>query len=269
MRHFVVGDIQGCFTCLQQLLEKVGFKPGPDRLLAVGDLVNRGPRSLETLRFCHSLGSAFQTVLGNHDLHLLAVARGGRAPNHKDTLSAILTAPDRNELLDWLQSQPLLLRLDKYILVHAGIPPQWTLDDATARAAEVETVLKSESGCFRFFQGMYGNSPHGWDDRLEGVDRLRCITNYFTRMRYCDAAGNLDLTSKQSPGQGPAGYQPWFAVDSRKTAGETILFGHWASLQGNTGRRDAIGLDTGCVWGGSLRMICLETGKLHHHSCAR
>ena len=267
MRTFVVGDIQGCFRCLEKLLEEVGFSPSRDRLLAVGDLVNRGPQSLETLRFCHSLGNAFHTVLGNHDLHLLAVARGGRAPNHKDTLSSILNAPDRERLLDWLQSQSLMLQQGEYTLVHAGIPPQWNVDEAAARAREVEHALGSPANSQRFFQGMYGNTPHTWDDGLEGVDRLRCITNYFTRMRYCNAHGRLELSNKMPPEHGPPGYRPWFAVEGRKTAGDKILFGHWASLQGRVGDSNAIALDTGCVWGGSLRMIRLDTGRFYHHLC--
>lgn len=269
MASYVVGDIQGCYSCLVALLEKVDFDPAKDRLFAVGDLVNRGPQSLETLRFCYSLGTSFSTVLGNHDLHLLAVARGRKAPNYKDTLAEILNAPDREQLLDWLQSQPLLLRLGKYTLVHAGIPPQWTLAEAEIRAREVENVLKDPALSLNYFKHMYGNSPHQWHEDLEGMDRLRCITNYFTRMRYCNEAGAVELSNKSPPSQGPAGYQPWYGVEGRKTANDMILFGHWASLQGTAQHANVVALDTGCVWGDRLTIICLETEQLVHHRCGR
>lgn len=269
MASYVVGDIQGCFNCLQALLEQINFDPLKDRLYAVGDLVNRGPQSLETLRFCYSLGDRFKTVLGNHDLHLLAVARGRKAPNHKDTLAAILNAPDRELLLGWLQSQPLLLRLGQYTLVHAGIPPQWTLEEAEKRAREVEVVLADPELSHQYFHQMYGNSPRQWHDDLEGMDRLRCITNYFTRMRYCDELGGVELSNKMPPSHGPQGYQPWYAVNGRKTAGDRILFGHWASLQGAIHSANVVALDTGCVWGDRLRMICLESAKLFHHACGK
>lgn len=267
MATWVVGDIQGCLDCLLDLLARARFDPAADRLYAVGDLVNRGPRSLETLRFCRSLGAAFQSVLGNHDLHLLAVARGGRPLGRKDTLGEILTAPDREELLDWLQRRPLLLRLGRHTLVHAGIPPQWTLEEAAARAGEVEAVLRDAERAPRFLAKMYGDHPRRWRDDLQGTERLRCIVNYLTRMRYCDAEGRLELANKRPPHQGPAGYYPWFAVPGRRTAGQPILFGHWASLGGETGREDAIALDTGCVWGGRLRLLCLESGVRLHHDC--
>lgn len=267
MSVYIVGDLQGCFSCLQSLLDKTGFSPGRDQLWAVGDLVNRGPESLQTLRFCKSLGSSFRTVLGNHDLHLLAVAHGARAPGHKDTLSDILNAPDRHDLLDWLQNQPLVTQAGGLTLVHAGIPPMWDLDEAMHRAREVETVLARESGARAFLQGMYGNEPKRWRDDLEGSERLRMITNYFTRMRYCDERGTLELTNKQAPPNGPPGYRPWFAHDNRRAAGAPIAFGHWASLNGVCRVPGLHALDTGCVWGGRLRALSLDTGHYIHHNC--
>jgi len=265
---YVVGDIQGCLSCLEKLLAKVHFNPARDQLWAVGDLVNRGPSSLDTLRFCMSLGDRFRTVLGNHDLHLLAVAQGAKQPNYKDTLQDILSAPDRHHIFSWLQRQPLLIREGKYCLVHAGIPPGWTLAEAAARAREVEAALAEPGTRAAFFSHMYGNEPRAWRDDLEGNERLRVITNYFTRMRYCDAEGNLELQNKMPPAQGPAGYLPWFAHRHRKTADEHIIFGHWASLNGMPIGDNLYPLDTGCVWGGRLRLMSLDTGHYFHQSCA-
>jgi len=267
MADYVVGDIQGCFDSLQALLESVQFTPGQDRLYAVGDLVNRGPKSLETLRFCYSLGDNFATVLGNHDLHLLAVAAGARKANRKDTLSEILQAHDRDELLAWLSRQPLLLQLNNFTLVHAGIPPQWTLADAHARAREVENALRDKASARVFFDTMYGNTPDAWSDDLQGTDRLRCITNFFTRMRYCDDNGVLNLDNKLPPDQGPAGYFPWFSIPHRKTRADKILFGHWASLQGEVHGNNLVALDTGCIWGGSLTMLRLDNEELISQPC--
>jgi len=268
MATYVVGDIQGCLSCLEKLLAKVHFNAARDQLRAVGDLVNRGPSSLETLRFCMSLGDRFRTVLGNHDLHLLAVAQGARPPNYKDTLQDILTAPDRHHIFAWLRRQPLLIREGKYCIVHAGIPPNWTLDEAAIHAREVEDALADPAASAAFLNSMYGNEPRCWNDRLEGNDRLRVITNYLTRMRYCDAEGNLELQNKMPPPQGPAGYLPWYAHKQRKTANDDIIFGHWASLNGAAIGPHLYPLDTGCVWGGRLRLMCLETGQYFHQSCA-
>ncbi len=269
MTVYVVGDIQGCFSCLEKLLHQVHFNPGADDLWAVGDLVNRGPQSLETLRYCMSLGDSFRTVLGNHDLHLLAVARGLRAPTHKDTLGEILNAPDRQRILHWLQPQPLLLQHGDYTMVHAGIPPQWSIADAAAHAREVEGALAAAGPSKAFFREMYGNEPRRWADDLEGSSRLRCITNYLTRMRYCTGDGTLDLASKQNPATGPVGYLPWFAHRERRTRGAKIVFGHWASLNGVTPEPDLFALDTGCVWGGRLRLMSLANEHYHHLSCGQ
>lgn len=265
MAIYAVGDIQGCLSCLERLLDSVGFQPGRDQLWAVGDLVNRGPSSLDTLRFCKNLGSNFRTVLGNHDLHLLAVARGYRSPSLKDTLQDILNARDRDDLLEWLRHQPLVISEAGFTLVHAGIPPQWSIKKALKRAAEVETVLREQPG--QLLATMYGNQPDCWDKSLEGPDRWRMITNYFTRMRFCDANGRLELQSKLGPGNAPKGFAPWFAHNGRKAAADNIVFGHWAALNGVARSRHLFPLDTGCVWGGRMRLMRLDNCAYKHVSC--
>ncbi len=273
MTTWVVGDVQGCKKPLKRLLKTVGFRWGVDCLWSTGDIVNRGPKCLKTLRYFHKHQDDIRMVLGNHDLHLLALAAGVRQPNRSDTLNKILAAPNRDILLDWLRQQPLLYRDRDTTLVHAGIPPQWSLYEAEGHAREVETVLRGPDSR-DFFEHMYGNDPCSWSESLTGHERLRVITNYFTRMRYCDASGTLDLLSKgplSSPG-GPAAENPeldaWFRHRSRKTVDEKILFGHWASLQGETGVDNAIALDTGCVWGNCMTLYCLETGERVTESCA-
>ena len=262
MTDYVVGDIQGCLDQLLKLLEKVDFDATTDRLIATGDLVNRGPQSLETLRFCKGLGESFLTVLGNHDLHLLAVAHGVRKPTNKDTLNDILQADDRDELLSWLQRQPLLLSIDDYTIVHAGIPPNWTIATAQTMAAEVENVLKSDLA-ESYFNAMYGNQPDSWNNALAGTDRWRLITNYLTRMRYCTASGQLDLAAKTAPQHQPpelpAEYAAWFSHRSRQTKDNKIIFGHWAALEGKNIGANLFPLDTGCVWGGALRLMNLSS----------
>ena len=257
MTDFVVGDIQGCFDPLMRLLEKINFDPTEDRLIAAGDLVNRGPKSLETIRYCKDLGSAFKMVLGNHDLHLLAIAHGVREPTPKDTIDDILTAPDAPDLLDWLQQQPLMLSIDKFTIVHAGIPPQWTLDQALTLASEVNTALKS-SNAAQYFQHMYGNQPAIWSDNLQGPERLRVITNCLTRMRFCAEDGTLDLDTKDAF-NAPHPFYPWFSLRNRKTTEDKLVFGHWASLEGRDCGENLFALDTGCVWGGPLRILNLDT----------
>jgi len=261
---YVVGDLQGCLDPLKRLLEDVHFDPAVDQLCSVGDIVNRGPRSLETLRFCYGLGSAFRTVLGNHDLHLLAVAREIRKPNRSDTLEDILTAPDRDELLAWLQRQPLLIECDGYLLVHAGIPPQWSRQQALRLANEMSEVLQDEARAEAFFQVMYGNEPDRWRDDLEPPLRWRLITNYLTRMRFCSASGQLELSSKSPPDQPPEGFAPWFSHRGRKTRDDKIIFGHWAALQGKPCGPGLFPLDTGCVWGGPLRLMALSSETYYH-----
>ena len=264
MTTYVVGDIQGCFEPFKALLDKVGFSPDRDRLWSVGDLVNRGPGNLETLRWFYAHRDNVTMVLGNHDLHLLAVSCGARNPSHKDNLDDILEAPDRDQLIEWLHFQPLAHHENGITMVHAGIPPIWTVKDTLERAWEVENALQG-ARCLDFLCGMYGNEPYVWENSLSGMDRLRVITNYLTRMRYCTRKGKLDLVSKgpQPVPDALAGKKvaPWFSHETRLTKGETIIFGHWASLQGMTDDPQVIALDTGCVWGGALTAYILETGQ--------
>jgi bis(5'-nucleosyl)-tetraphosphatase (symmetrical) len=262
MTQYAVGDIQGCLDPLLQLLERLRFEPSRDQLISVGDLINRGPKSLETLRFCYQLGDSFKMVLGNHDLHLLAVARGVRPPTKKDTLDEILAAPDADELLNWLQQQPLMLRSGDYNIVHAGIPPMWDVLKAKALADEVGAVLQSErSG--DYFSAMYGNQPAIWSEDLEGPVRWRVITNYLTRMRFCSPEGELELERKDAE-NAPAPFEPWFEHSHRPTRHNKIIFGHWASLEGRDCGDNLYPLDTGYVWGGSLRIMRLEDGQYFH-----
>jgi len=253
MATYAVGDVQGCCDELERLLDALRFDPAADRLWFVGDLVNRGPRSLDALRLVHGLGDRAVVVLGNHDLHLLAVARGGaRLKRGDDSLQPILDAPDRERLLDWLQSRPVLHH-DAALgvtMIHAGLPPQWNLALARSCAAELEAALGSEhSG--RLFGAMYGNRPDRWRDDLEGDDRLRFITNALTRLRVCDRDGRLLLELKGPPAQMPPGAIPWFRVPQRRSAGSRIVCGHWSAL-GYLDEGGVLALDTGCVWGGAL-----------------
>jgi bis(5'-nucleosyl)-tetraphosphatase (symmetrical) len=253
MATYAIGDVQGCCDELEALLRKLDVDPARDRLWFVGDLVNRGPRSLDVLRLVRRLGDAAVTVLGNHDLHLLAIARGAahlRPADH--TLLPILEAPDRDALLDWLQARPVLHH-DAALgvtMVHAALPPQWDVPLARRCAGELEAALRSErSG--RLFADMYGNQPDLWDDALEGGDRLRFITNALTRLRVCDAAGRLLLKYKGPPARMPAGAIPWFKVPGRRSAGSRIVCGHWSALGYHDGD-GVLALDTGCVWGDRL-----------------
>lgn len=267
MATYVVGDLQGCLQPLQCLLRSVEFNPARDMLWSVGDVINRGPNCLDTLRFLYQMRDRLVMVLGNHDLHLLAVAAGVRQPSRSDTLDEILAAPDREELLNWLLHRPLVHHEHGYTMVHAGIPPQWSIKKAMKRAAEVEQVLRSPD-CIDFFRAMYGNEPAQWSGELEGMTRLRVITNYLTRMRYCTADGILDLESKgPSPIPGKQKVSAWFSHPQRKAAGDKILFGHWASLQGQTDTPNAIGLDTGCIWDGALSLYCLDSGEWTRCQC--
>ena len=264
---YAIGDLQGCLAPFDTLLEQIRFNPDRDRLLLAGDLVNRGPDSLGALRRVYALRDNVQVVLGNHDLHLLAVAHGHARLKNKDTLQPILDAPDRDTLLTWLQGQPLLVDVPEFeaVMTHAGLPPLWRLDQARARALEMETVLASPNKAETFFARMYGNTPAGWHDSLEGADRWRVITNYFTRMRFVNDAGELDLDSKGEPHQPPTGFMPWFQHPRRREPNVRVLFGHWAALEGHTGIDRVNALDTGCVWGGSLTALRLEDG--HRFQC--
>lgn len=262
MAQWAIGDIQGCLGPFDCLLQRIGFEPARDTLWLVGDLVNRGPDSLGVLRRVHALRDSCRVVLGNHDLHLLAVAAGVIAPRRKDTFGDILAAPDRDTLLGWLQRQPLLqYDAGRHLaMTHAGIPPQWSLFDAMRLAREVEDALAGPAAA-AYFADMYGNEPAVWDEALAGTARLRTITNYFTRMRFIDAHGALDLTSKEGLGTAPAGYAPWFAAASRRTGDLRLLFGHWAALEGKVDVPGIDAMDTGCVWGNCLTALELDSGR--------
>lgn len=261
MAVYAVGDVQGCFAALQQLLAKINFDPRADRLWFTGDLVNRGPQSAEVMRFVMGLGEAAISVLGNHDLHLLAVAAGKAKVRQQDTIADVLQSQDRTPLLNWLRQRPLLhhdadLGLT---LIHAGLLPQWDLEMATGLASEVETVLRG-SDADEFFVHMYGNQPQVWREDLAGWDRLRVIVNAFTRLRYCDNKGRMDLSPTGPPGSQPQHLLPWFQLPDRRTKHLTIIFGHWSAL-GIWQKDGVIGLDTGCVWGRALSAVRLDHGR--------
>lgn len=265
MSIYAIGDIQGCHTELQQLLGHIHFDPAQDKLWLVGDLVNRGPDSLEVLRLVRSLGDSAVTVLGNHDLHLLAVATGAAKLHRSDTLDAILDAPDKDELLHWLRHQRLLHAEDNYMLVHAGLLPDWTVKKAMKLAHEVETALRSDDYP-AFFSHMYGNTPHGWDDSLTGYKRMRVITNALTRMRICNENSEMEFKFKGEIQDIPAGYRPWFDMPERASRDATVIFGHWSAL-GLMINKNAIALDTGCLWGGPMSAIRLEDRQLFQVPC--
>lgn len=255
----LIGDVQGCASALQRLLDEAGWSPSRDQLVLLGDLVNRGPDSLQVLRWMQSWGASARCVLGNHDLHLLAVAHGVRRPGRRDTLDAILQADDRDELLTWMSQQPLALMAEGWLCIHAGLPPAWNRDDALVHAQEVEAVLRGE-GLSAFLHGMYGNEPHTWDATLSGQPRLRFITNALTRMRLCDAQGRMDFDVKEGAHAAPPGFMPWFDVPGRASAGQSIAFGHWSTL-GPQMRDDLAALDGGCIWGGCLSAMRVDGGR--------
>ena len=269
MATYVFGDLQGCFHSFQRLLEQIGFTPSRDRLWLVGDLVNRGPGSLQVLRWLFAQQSSYPgsitTVLGNHDLHALTVAAGITPQRADDTLHPLLEASDSPELLDWLRHQHLIYAEGDYLMVHAGLLPQWAADQALALGREVETVLQSEN-YKDFLAAMYGNLPNQWDDRLQGMDRLRLITNALTRLRICSPEGAMDLKFKGKPQEIPKGYLAWFDAPNRQSANATILFGHWSAL-GLLQRENIYGLDTGCLWGGKLTALRLEDKRLFAVPC--
>lgn len=270
MTHYAIGDLQGCYDELRRLLDALRFDPARDRLLFAGDLVNRGPQSLQCLRFVRGLGPAAATVLGNHDLHLLACAHG-RRQKAGDTLDAVLGAADRQELIEWLAAQPLALwePASETLIVHAGLAPQWTRDDALQLSAEVQAVLRDARRREAFFAQMYGDKPRRWDPALGGWERLRFAVNCFTRLRFCAADGTLDLQPKGAPGSQPPGLLPWFEIPGRRSATTRIVFGHWSTLgREQWPEANVWGLDTGCVWGGRLTALALEGATLHSVSCA-
>ena len=263
MATYVVGDVQGCMEALQRLLDVAGFDAAGDRLWLLGDIVNRGPDSLGVLRFVRSLGDRALVTLGNHDLHLLAVVYGRSGPKRKDTLSEVLAAPDLDDLCDWLRRQPLAWfdAGSGSLLVHAGMPHLWSVAEALERAAEVEQVLRGPRHR-EYFEAMYGDVPACWSPALAGMDRLRAITNYFTRMRWIHPDGALEFRHKGELADRPAGHQPWFALRHPAARDVRVLFGHWAALDGMTTGAVApvLALDTGCVWGRRLSALRLEDG---------
>lgn len=277
MATYAIGDVQGCFSALQQLLEQIHFDPARDRLWFVGDLVNRGPDSVSVLRyvkklgraswlrFLKRLGRAAVTVLGNHDLHLLAVANGCRPARSKDTFHDVLDAPDRDELLAWLRNQPLLHRENNFLLVHAGLLPQWTVSQAETFAREAEQVLRSTKNR-AFLRSLYQDEPDRWSEKLTGMDRLTVATKVFTRLRVCSATGKVDWTFTGPPDQAPDGYLPWFEVPNRRSADTTIIYGHWAAM-GLRIRDNLLALDGGCVWGRQLVAVRLEDRQVFQISC--
>ncbi|MCK4950630.1 MAG: symmetrical bis(5'-nucleosyl)-tetraphosphatase [Gammaproteobacteria bacterium] len=258
MATYAIGDIQGCYQQLMELLDKLNFDQTEDTLWFAGDLVNRGPNSLQTLRFVKGLGKQAVTVLGNHDLHLLAVANKHFSKHPFDSLDDITNAPDRDELLDWIRERPLLHHDEALDLtmIHAGLPPQWDLTTAQQCANEVEKTLRGDQ--FQdFLAHMYGNEPGQWSDSLQGWDRLRFITNCFSRLRYCDTQGNLCLQAKGPPGTQPEPYIPWFNVPDRASKDMKIIFGHWSTL-GLQHTNGIYALDTGCLWGHQLTAMRLD-----------
>ncbi len=259
MAVYAIGDLQGCLDELHCLLEHIRFDPAEDVLWFAGDLINRGPQSLETLRFVKSLGDQAVAVLGNHDLHLLAMHAGDERYLHKaDTLQPILEAEDYEELTAWLRQRPLLHHDEElqFTMIHAGVPPQWSLKGAKKRAAEVEEVLRSDEYEF-FLTDMYGNKPKRWKKSLAGIKRLRYITNCLTRLRFCTPEGKFDMQPKGDIGTQEEGLVPWFRTPGRKTAQERIVFGHWSTLSSRE-ENNVFALDTGCLWGGKLTALRID-----------
>ena len=271
MSTYAIGDVQGCHAELRALLRACGFDARRDRLWLAGDLVNRGPNSLDVLRFVADLGDRARVVLGNHDLHLVASARGVRELRHRDTFHDVLDAADGEALIDWLRERPMV-RLDPepgYVMVHAGIPPAWTIDEALGHAGEVSRALRAPDHP-RFLARMYGDEPAMWRDSLSGLDRLRFTTNAFTRMRYCHADGRLDFQESRPPGEQDPSLTPWFMLRDGGADRVRIVFGHWATLQLRaplSRRLNVRHVDTGCVWGGSLTALRLDDDREFRVAC--
>ena len=258
---YAIGDVQGCYEPLRELIEALPFEPGTDRLWFVGDLVNRGPQNLETLKYVKDLGPQATVVLGNHDLHLLAIVFGGKSPQKSDTFHDVLNSSHCEELSHWLRAQPLMHQYGEWVLVHAGVPHIWTVGDAFEYAQEVERAI-SGSSYVQFFENMYGKYPDIWDNTLHGMDRLRIITNYLTRMRFINEDGRLEFAHKTTLDTAPVGFKGWFEYDLDRA--ETIVFGHWAALDGQVPADRVIATDTGCVWGRGLTAVRLEDGMGFH-----
>ncbi|MDB5972396.1 MAG: symmetrical bis(5-nucleosyl)-tetraphosphatase [Hydrocarboniphaga sp.] len=269
MSTYAIGDLQGCYEDFRRLLDRVSYDPSHDRLLLAGDLVNRGPQSLECLRFARDNAGSVLSVLGNHDLHLLACAGDRRRLKPGDTVDTILDAPDAAELLDWLAAQPLAAHdPDRDLLmIHAGVPPQWDLQQTLSLAAEASATLAGADRA-AFFAHMYGDRPSAWDESLSGWDRTRFVINCLTRLRYCSPQGELAMKPKGAPGSQAEGLLPWFMVPGRRTAGTRIVFGHWSTLGRVEWPEHRVwGLDTGCVWGASLTALDVDTGRLITAPC--
>ncbi len=257
--NYLIGDVQGCCDALDRLLAEISFSPSRDRIHVLGDLVNRGPQSLATLRRLRALGDSAVCLLGNHDLHLLAVACGGHKPNRRDTLNDILEAPDRDESIAWLRHRPMAWFDHGWLMVHAGVVPQWDVATTLQLAQEVEAVLRGPD-VGEFLSVMYGNEPLQWTAAIDGSARLRLIINVLTRIRFCTADGTLDLASKEGAGAAPPGHFAWFDAPGRLTADTPVAFGHWSTL-GLVNRPDLLALDTGCVWGGQLTAVRIDGGR--------
>jgi bis(5'-nucleosyl)-tetraphosphatase (symmetrical) len=260
MATYVIGDVQGCYVELRRLLDRIKFDGDADQLWFVGDLVNRGPQSLEVLRFVRSLGSRATVVLGNHDLHLVSLGYGLGRIRADDTLGEVLNAPDRDDLIEWLRTRKMLHATRRHLIVHAGLLPHWSSDKAIGLAYEVEAAL-SGAAFKAFLANMYGSLPDAWDDTLAGFDRLRLIVNALTRMRYCTPGGRMEFHHKGAANSAPAGFEPWFTAHARRPDDRTIIFGHWSTLGLYQSDR-AIGIDTGCVWGGALTAFRLEDHRV-------
>ena len=267
MAIYLIGDVQGCDEALERLLHTLDFSASRDTLYLLGDLVNRGPDSLAVLRRLRALQGSTRCVLGNHDLHALAVAAGVRRASRMDTLAPLLQAPDREALLDWLGQQPLALSAQGVLMVHAGVLPSWSADDTLRLAAEVHDVLRGPLGQ-DFLAQMYGNTPNRWDQALQGMDRWRVIVNALTRLRFCSADGTMEFETKEGAQAAPAGFMPWFDVPGRRTANDVLAFGHWSTL-GWLGRSDVLALDSGCVWGGCLTALRLAPDGAHERIAVR
>ncbi|MDB5957913.1 symmetrical bis(5'-nucleosyl)-tetraphosphatase [Ramlibacter sp.] len=261
MADYLIGDLQGCDAPLARLLARIAYSPSRDTLWLLGDLVNRGPASAAVLRRLSGYGAAARCLLGNHDLSLLAVAHGHRAPHRNDTMDDILQAPDREAMLEWLRHRSMALQAHGILMVHGGVLPQWSAPQVMGLAGEVESVLRGP-GLVDFLAQMWGNQPDRWDDGLSGANRLRVIVNALTRLRFCTPEGVMDLKASGGPEQAPGGLLPWFEVPGRRTADVTIAFGHWSTL-GYLRRPGLIGLDTGCVWGGCLSALRLAEDGGH------
>ena len=266
MATYAIGDVQGSFDELQALLGAFGFDRAKDTLWFVGDLVNRGPASLATLRFVRDLGDRAVTVLGNHDLHLLTLAQGAVEAREDDTLEDVLAAPDRAGLLDWLRHRPMMHVVADSVLVHAGLLPQWDVATAKALAGEAETELRGPRHK-EFLAQLYGSRPDRWSDNLRGIDRLRVIVNAMTRLRFCTSEGVMEFHTKGETTKAPPGYLPWFEVPGRKSADHTLVCGHWSALGLRLAPR-LLALDSGCVWGGQLSAVRLEDRRLYQVPCA-